>query len=165
VTGRYSALPWDRMTRLVSSLFGAGLILRRLRGADSGSGTVGAAFAGIFAFSLGQATGWPWVAAAAVALVTVGIWSTTALAAEVGDAGWIVIDEAAGMFVAMIGVLTWPAALGAFVVFRAADILKNWFPGVTAAERLSGGWGIMGDDVVAGLYGLAAGHLIQWLLT
>ena len=152
------------MTRIVASLLGAGLILGRVRGADAGSGTLGALFAGVVAFALGQTVGSPWVALGALVLTALGLWSTTSLAPEVGDAGWIVIDEAAGVFVALVGVITWPAALGAFVVFRAADIFKNWFPGVTAAERLPSGWGIMGDDLVAGMYGLAAGHLIQLLM-
>jgi phosphatidylglycerophosphatase A len=37
-------------------------------------------------------------------------------------------------------------------------------PGVAAAERLGGAIGIMADDVVAGLYGLAAGWLAQSIL-
>lgn len=152
------------MTRLLASFFGTGMILGRLRGADTGSGTVGALFAGSAAFALGQVAGWPWVALGALVLVALGLWSTNSLVAEVGDAGWIVIDEAAGVVIALVGVVIWPAALGAFLVFRAADIFKNWFPGVSAAERLRGEWGIMGDDLVAGLYGLAAGHIIQWLI-
>ena len=48
----------------------------------------------------------------------------------------------------------------AVVVGRAADIFKV-APGVAAAERLPSPWGITADDVLAGLYGLAAG----WLAT
>jgi phosphatidylglycerophosphatase A len=41
------------------------------------------------------------------------------------------------------------AALG-FVLFRAADVVKPW--PARDLERLSGGWGIMADDVAAGVY-------------
>jgi phosphatidylglycerophosphatase A len=80
-----------------------------------------------------------------------------------GDAGWIVIDEAAGTLLATTGVGGWPTVL-AFVVFRVADITKNPFPGVSQAEGLSEGWGVMADDLVAALYGLAAGHLLLALI-
>ena len=74
------------------------------------------------------------------------------------DPGWVVIDEAAGTFLATIG-LGIPAAIVGWIVFRVADIAKKAFPGVAAAERLPGG--IMADDLVAGLYGLAAGWVVQ----
>jgi phosphatidylglycerophosphatase A len=81
------------------------------------------------------------------------------LATDVGDAGWIVIDEAAGTFVATIGLLGWPAMIG-FVVFRIADITKRPFPGVRQADSLPGALGITVDDSLAALYGLAVGHLL-----
>jgi phosphatidylglycerophosphatase A len=47
----------------------------------------------------------------------------------------------------------------AVVVARLGDIFKV-LPGVAAAERLPGSFGVTADDVVAGLYGLAAGWLV-----
>ncbi|MGZ8755006.1 MAG: phosphatidylglycerophosphatase A, partial [Acidimicrobiia bacterium] len=47
--------------------------------------------------------------------------------------------------------------------FRVADISKR-FPGVAAAERLEGALGITADDLVAGLWALAAGWLVQALV-
>jgi phosphatidylglycerophosphatase A len=94
-----------------------------------------------------------------VILTLAALWSTRPLAPDVGDASWIVIDEAAGAFVATIGLLGWPALI-AFVVFRIADILKSRLTGVVQAESLPGALGITADDLVAGLYGLAAGHLM-----
>ncbi len=148
------------MSRLVASWFGSGLILRRLRGSDGGSGTVGAAFALILAMWAGT-VGW-WVQAlAALLVVALSIWSAGHFADE-GDPGWVVVDEAAGTFVATVGLGGWPA-VAAFAVFRAADIFKQT-PGVGAAERLPGGWGITADDLMAGLYGLAAGWGVRlWL--
>ncbi len=132
--------------------------MRRLRGSDAGSGTVGAAVALILAVWLG-AIGWWAQALAALLVMGLSIWSAGCFADE-GDPGWVVIDEAAGTFLATVGLGGWPA-LAAFTVFRAADIFKQT-PGVGAAERLPGGWGITADDLVAGLYGLAAGWGVQF---
>jgi phosphatidylglycerophosphatase A len=103
----------------------------------------------------------PWwfdllVAAAAIA---VSMWAT---APEAGDPGWMAIDEVAGTLVAMIG-LTGVGWVVGVVVARMADIFKV-APGVAAAERLPSPWGVTADDVVAGLYGLAAGWLVTGLL-
>ncbi len=67
-----------------------------------------------------------------------------------GDPSWVVIDELAGMWVALIGVSHTPAAFVlAFILFRMLDIFKPF--GINAVQRLPGCWGVMLDDVVAGL--------------
>jgi phosphatidylglycerophosphatase A len=142
--------------RVVASWFGSGLLLGRIRGSDAGSGTVGAAVALVVAWLLAP-VGW-WAQLAAALVVTgLALWSIRPFVDE-GDPGWVVVDEAAGMLVASIGLGGWPL-LVAFVVFRIADITKR-LPGVAAAERLDGAVGITADDLVAGLYGLAAGWLV-----
>jgi phosphatidylglycerophosphatase A len=73
-----------------------------------------------------------------------------------------VIDEVAGTLVAVIGLTGWPW-LVAVVVARLADIFKV-LPGVKQAESLPGAVGITMDDVVAGLYGLAAGWIAFWIM-
>lgn len=148
------------MHRLIASWFGTGLILGRARGEHRGSGTVGALFAVPVALLIGEWAGWQGQVVATVVVIGLSLWSTGALADKEGDAGWIVIDEAAGTFLALVGLSFWPGAVVAFLVFRAADIYKNFFPGVAAAERLPGGVGITSDDLVAGLYGLMVGHLV-----
>jgi phosphatidylglycerophosphatase A len=145
------------MRRLIASWFGTGLLLRAFRGSDTGSGTIGAAVALVMSLGLG-AIGWWAQAIAAVVVTWLAVWSAQAFSGE-GDPGWVVVDEAAGMFMATIGLVGWPA-LVAFVVFRLADIFKAT-PGVGTAEKLPGGWGITADDLVAGLYGLAAGWAVQ----
>ncbi|NNC40326.1 MAG: phosphatidylglycerophosphatase A [Acidimicrobiia bacterium] len=145
------------MHRLVASWFGSGLLLRRIRGSDYGSGTVGAALTLVLALGLGW-FGWWAQALAAVGVAGLSVWSANRFADE-GDPGWIVVDEAAGMLLATIGLTGWPVLIS-FFVFRAADIFKAT-PGVGAAERLPGGLGITADDLVAGLYGLAAGWVFQ----
>jgi phosphatidylglycerophosphatase A len=144
------------MRRLLASSFGLGLIPRRIRESDAGAGTFGAALA----IPLALAVDSVWLEISLVAVVAVaGIWAARPFAS--GDPGWIVIDETAGAWLGVIGLGGWPFVIG-WLVARVADITK-WPPGVGAAERLPGAWGVMADDLVAGLYGLAAGWAITAL--
>ena len=156
------------MHRLVASWFGTGLILGKIRGSDSGSGTVGALFALVLALWLGTVGVWAQILGFVIVTVA-SVVSARPFAApsdhttnKDGDPGWVVIDEAAGTLLATIG-LGLPGALVAWVVFRLADIFKTAFPGVAAAERLPGSIGITADDLVAGFYGLTAGWIVQLL--
>ena len=77
---------------------------------------------------------------------------------EVKDPQWIVIDEVVGLWMTLAVVplnFIW-YALG-FLFFRLFDIFKPW-PVSWADRRAPGAWGIMLDDVLAGLY--AAGVLV-----
>lgn len=150
------------MARLIASFLGTGLLLRRIRGEDVGSGTVAGLFALVLALLLGE-LGWGMQLAGAALLTAASVISVRRFAAEEGDPGWVVVDEAAGTMVATIG-LGLPAAVIAWLVFRTADIFKGAFPGVAAAESLPGSVGVTADDLVAGLYGLAAGWLFKSLL-
>ncbi len=68
------------------------------------------------------------------------------------DPGWIVIDEVVGMLTALSFLpLTWQWFLAAFLLFRLFDIWKP-FPCRLIQDRVPGGWGIVGDDVMAGIY-------------
>lgn len=150
------------MARILASFFGTGLILRHLRGADIGSGTVGGAFALVIALLLGQWGVWA-QAVGLVVVTTAALISVRPFASSEGDPGWVVIDEAAGTMLATLG-LGIAGALVGWLVFRAADIFKRAFPGVAAAERLPGALGVTADDLVAGLYGLAAGLVVEAFL-
>ena len=67
------------------------------------------------------------------------------------DPSYIVLDELAGMCVAMIGHgLGVVGLLKGFVLFRIFDILKP-FP-IRRIERLPKGYGIVADDILAGIY-------------
>jgi phosphatidylglycerophosphatase A len=83
----------------------------------------------------------------------VAIWSAGIAARLLGahDPGFVVIDEAAGLYVTMIAmpITPWTIA-GAFFLFRLFDILKP--PPAARAERLPGGLGIVLDDLIAGIY-------------
>ena len=75
------------------------------------------------------------------------------------DPGRVVVDEVCGQLIALAflppgGV---PAGL-AFALFRFFDIIKPW--PIRRLERLPGGWGIMADDVGAGLAAAALTRLV-----
>jgi phosphatidylglycerophosphatase A len=79
------------------------------------------------------------------------------------DAGPIVIDETAGMLITLIAVpKTIPFYFAAFLLFRFFDIFKP-FP-ARRSEKLPNGWGVMMDDIISGIYGLAAMHLIIFII-
>lgn len=101
--------------------------------------------------------------AAVIAAVTVlGLWSAHAVVAadpSDPDPHLVVIDEVAGMLIACVALPRTPAHFAAvFLAFRFWDIVKC-FP-MKQLERLPGGWGIMADDVAAGL--LARLCLLVW---
>ncbi len=115
----------------------------------------------------------PWVLPLAPLVLTLlAVWASDRVVKETGqkDPSFIVIDEWAGVWFALTPLLftatlqpqplsLWVARLVApFMLFRLFDI---WKPGaVNTAQRLPGGWGVVMDDVLAGL--LAA--LIVWPL-
>jgi phosphatidylglycerophosphatase A len=96
----------------------------------------------------------PWIQALVIlAVVAAGVWSGGVAERHFGrsDPGQVVIDEVAGVLVTLfLNPVGWVGAVGGFLLFRAADILKP-FP-ARRLERLHGGLGIMADDVMAGIY-------------
>jgi len=103
---------------------------------------------------------------AAIALTLIlGIPASTIVARESGlhDPQFVVIDEAAGQWIALLGShANWRHALIALVLFRLFDIVKP-FP-VRKLESLPAGWGIVLDDVAAGLYALGVASLLHlWI--
>lgn len=144
------------MRRVIAAGFGVGFLPRLVWKSDAGAGTFGAGLAALIAFVMIEA-GWVAQAVVAVFAIFVSLWAAAPFAEDGADPGWVCIDEVAGTLVAVIGLAGWPWVV-AVVVARLADIFKV-LPGVGAAEQLHGAVGITMDDVVAGLYGLAAGWL------
>lgn len=95
-----------------------------------------------------------WLLAAAAVLLLPAVWAAAEVARSSGseDPGIVVVDEVLGQWVALAaaGAFTFPGAASAFVLFRLFDIFKPW--PVRAAERLPGGWGIVADDLLAGVW-------------
>ena len=85
-------------------------------------------------------------------LYFLGVWTASYCEELWGkDSGRIVVDEIVGMFVTLIFLpinvrIVW---LG-FFIFRAFDIIKP--PPIRWSERLPHGWGVMTDDLIAGIY-------------
>ena len=87
-----------------------------------------------------------------VLLFVIGAWASKMQAAQmkIEDPRCIVIDEAMGQLVAFFLLRPDWILLGlGFILFRALDILKPFV--IRKAEKIPGGWGIMMDDVIAGL--------------
>ena len=126
-------------------------------------GTVGSA-AALPAWALLRWTGTLWAEPIAIlVLFAAGVWGARVAERELGleDPGPVVIDEVVGMLVTLLWLpLTWPVALVGFFAFRVFDILKPYPAG--KLEHLSDGWGIMADDVAAGVYGYVCVRLVLW---
>lgn len=137
------------LARLIASGFGSGY-------APKAPGTVGSLAA--LALGWGLLHGPAWALPAAILLACVAGWWAIGAAGGADDPGWVVIDEFAGQWIALLP-LSHPSPLGllaAFVLFRLLDITK---PGpIGWADRQHGPLGVMADDVVAG--GIAA--VVLW---
>lgn len=99
------------------------------------------------------------------AVIVAGTWAAQRAERILGvkDPGAIVIDEVAGMTLAVVTFpLTAPVLGVGFVLFRLFDITKP-FP-ARASQRIAGGAGVMLDDLVAGLYALGVLALLRAVL-
>jgi phosphatidylglycerophosphatase A len=87
-----------------------------------------------------------------IAVTALGIWSGNKVEPLWGkDHSRVVIDEVAGMFISILFVpVTIPYVLAGFVLFRFFDIAKPLL--IRRLEALPGGWGVMADDILAGVY-------------
>lgn len=134
--------------------FGSGLSPRA-------PGTAGSALGLLLALPLIGLPGWAgWSVVALAFVVGIPLCGRASRAMGVHDHGGIVWDEFVGLWMVL---LTLPADprwwLAAFVAFRIFDIAKPWPIGLLD-RRISGGLGIMIDDVVAGGYAIGALALI-----
>ncbi|MDX1424435.1 MAG: phosphatidylglycerophosphatase A [Kiloniellales bacterium] len=151
------AVPLFRADALVATWFGVGLI----RGAP---GTWGSLAALPCAAGL-TLLGGPWLLLATTGLLTLaGVWASGRYAAALasGDPGVVVVDEVAGQWLALVPLpldIWW--YLAAFVLFRLFDVAKPW-PIGWLDRKVSGGLGIMADDLAAGLAAGALAHA-AWL--
>jgi phosphatidylglycerophosphatase A len=138
------------LLRLICSGFGSGLT-------TLAPGTFGSA-AALAIWHLAHRTSMlgSWIGNASLAAITTAVGTfavmhTIRLDTQESDPQWIVIDEWAGMFIALLVVppSNWVLSLVAFAIFRILDASK--LGPVGWAEQLPGALGIMADDVVAGI--------------
>jgi phosphatidylglycerophosphatase A len=129
-----------------------------------GPGTWGSLIGVPVAFWLAR---WSWPVATAILLLMTLAAVRIAGAAErqlgAKDPGCIVIDEIMGMCVALLAIpLTFTTGLAGFILFRIFDIFKP--PPVRQLERrLQGGWGVVMDDVAAGIMANGALRIGLWI--
>jgi phosphatidylglycerophosphatase A len=142
------------IAKFISTCLGIGYIRK-------GAGTV-AAFIGCVAWYFIQVRGVnPIFDFITILMLTIfGIWSASVVEAEWGkDSNRVVIDELLGM---CISLFLLPVELKyialAFVLFRFFDIVKPLY--IRRAEALPGGWGVMADDVLAGIYSNILLHIV-----
>ena len=92
------------------------------------------------------------------AMAIISVVSINNLVYDGEDPSYIVIDELAGMFVALAGHrITMLSLFVGFILFRFFDIMKP-YP-IKRLERLRGGYGVVADDIVAGVFA----NLVLWL--
>ncbi len=106
----------------------------------------------------------PFLLVGLIGSAILGTWAADRVASDLGDSdpSRVVIDEVAGQFLTLTWVPLSPSSLFlGFVFFRVFDILKP--PPARQAEGLPGGYGIMTDDLVAGLYAGLLLLLVRWL--
>ena len=140
----------------LSTFFGVGYI-------RPAPGTVASALALPLAWLILWKFGPYALAAAGVAAYGAGIWSTGVYEARTGrsDPSECVIDEVAGQWLACAAAPLSVLGFGiAFVLFRFFDISKLW--PVSLGEKLPGGWGVMTDDVIAGVLSAALIAALRW---
>jgi phosphatidylglycerophosphatase A len=108
----------------------------------------------------------PAYSAVLVLVILVGIWLCDKAARDLGlhDHPGIVWDEIAGYLLTMLAAPAgWSWMVVGFVLFRLFDIWKPW-PIGWLDRRVGGGFGIMLDDLVAGVFAAACLQgLVHWL--
>jgi phosphatidylglycerophosphatase A len=138
---------------VLASVFGAGY-------APVASGTVGSLVTAVAVWLLRFLPVTPErigvaLVVALVVVVLVGLWAGSRVERVLGrkDPGIIVIDEVAGMLLSVILLpRTIPVLITAFLLFRLFDVWKP-FP-ARESQALTGGMGVMVDDLIAGAYTL-----------
>lgn len=143
----------------VATWFGCGL----MHPAPGTWGTLGGLPLGLIILALG---GKLILLLSILALIPVGLWAARKFEEMTGvhDSSIIVIDEVAGIWITLLAVTFEPLSIiGAFVLFRAFDVLKP-FPISWLDRNLKGATGVMMDDLAAGLAAGLCLYGIQYAL-
>jgi len=107
------------------------------------------------------------VGAGAIAVTLAGVWAATQVVRHTGlkDPQIVCIDEVAGVLITLaVAPYGWKGVLASVVLFRIFDQWKPW--PARWAEKLREGWGVVMDDVFAGLWGavfVIAARALGWL--
>ena len=152
------ALASTHPAMLVATVCGVGLL-------PKAPGTWGSLVSLPFAWLVARAWGSSGLLLGAAVLFALGWWAAARITrGRGGDPQFIVIDEAAGQFLALATVPLDPLFFAAaFVLFRLFDVAKP-FPVGWADRHIGGGFGVMFDDVLAALYAVAVLLIARLLL-
>ncbi|WP_203415314.1 phosphatidylglycerophosphatase A [Candidatus Scalindua japonica] len=147
---------------IIATWFGPGLL-------PKAPGTWGSLSAIPFAYLISIYTCPYALLSSTVALFFIGMWVSDKIeeSAQIKDPDFIVVDEVAGQWIALLPLpllyniygpdlffsISIPITVVAFITFRVFDIWKPW-PVNFADKNFRGGFGIMFDDVIAGMYSL-----------
>ena len=158
-----------RISRAIATFGGVGLL-------RPGPGTWGSAAALPLGWLWHGLGGFPALVIATVAVVAIGWWAARSeeRATDAHDAGEIVIDEVAGLWLALWPLsaglwfagadpwlFPWPGWVGAFVMFRLFDISKPW--PINRVDAMNTPMGVMFDDVMAGAFAAAIVTFAAWV--
>ncbi len=161
----YTITPPSMFWKIIASGFGSGY-------SPFAPGTAGALvgclmlwiFQHFFPYYFSGEMAWVGLSTLILVFFFLGVKASDELEAEWGhDPSRIVVDEMVGVWIAMLFVpFTVLNLTIAFILFRIFDI---WKPlGIRQMENLKGGWGVMMDDVLAGVYSLMVMHLYLFLI-
>jgi phosphatidylglycerophosphatase A len=136
-----------RFHQLISTSLGIGYI-------GKGAGTVAAVVTAVCWYTLqaGEIPNITWQWIATLLVMVLGTWSASEVEKNWGkDNQKVVIDEVAGMCISLLLLPPSLPYIGAgLILFRFFDITKPLY--IRRAEHLPKGWGVMLDDVLAGVY-------------
>jgi phosphatidylglycerophosphatase A len=139
-----------RIALVIATTFGAGYV-------PGAPGTMGSAVGAAAAWALHRAGGWIAVAIATVVLLPISIWAAGEAERHYGehDCQHIVIDEVVGQLIALVATpCDWLTVAVGFGFFRLCDSLKP-FPAGWIDREVKGGFGVILDDVAAGVQAAA----------
>ncbi len=149
-----------RVALILATWAGCGLV-------PGAPGTVGSAAGLLAAYALVEGLGMhPWWLGALTALLFLPAVRSADLAEEHyrrHDPPQVVVDEVLGQWIALCAVVpgSWPSWLAGLVLFRLFDIAKP-FP-IRRFERLRGGYGVVTDDLAAGVCAMMSLAVLEWL--
>jgi len=142
---------------LLATWFGAGYL-------PKAPGTWGSVAALPFAWVISVYFSWPGLAVATLIVFVIGLWAARIYETKSAqhDPGAIVIDEVAGIWLTLTVVPPEPVLyVAGFLLFRLFDIRKPW-PVSWADQKCTGSWGVMVDDILAGVYAALVLVLIRF---
>jgi phosphatidylglycerophosphatase A len=142
------------LAKIISTGLGIGYVRK-------GAGTLAALVTCLFWYMAGQRANLFFAVIVITVLFIAGVWSASMVEKEWGeDNNRVVIDEIFGMCVGLFLLpVKWSYIIPAFLLFRFFDIIKPLF--IRKAEALPSGWGVMTDDLLAGIY---SNLLLQWVV-